>query len=62
MQEELNGLLLQLRERLLEQTDDFRRKYRKQLHDLTGEVIDRMQADLTCLSDAKGGSRENQRP
>ena len=62
MQEELNGLLLQLRERLLEQTDDFRRRYRKQLRDSIDDVTGRFQTDLTHLSAAKGGSRESQGP
>jgi len=61
MQAELNNLLQQLRERLLEQTDDFRRKYQKRLNNLIREAIEQIQADLARLSISEGGNRANER-
>ena len=61
MQAEINNLCQLHRERLLKQTDDFRQKYQKRLHNLINEAIDQIQADLTRLSTSKGGNRENER-
>jgi uncharacterized protein YicC (UPF0701 family) len=61
MQAKLNNLIQQHTEQLLKQTDDFRQKYHKRLHNLINEAIDQIQADLTRLSTSKGGNRENER-